>query len=213
VAAALTLSPQARPGGDVRVVRVPLDASDTGFARQGHTVVAWPASLAAAGWPARARPDTAFGVATVGAPASALAEAAAATVVAPLVRAIAPPAGRVVARWQDGEPAATETALGSGCVRSVAVAVPAAGDLALTPAFRRFAERLTVSCGRASGAAAVSDSVLASVFNPALPADTKRGTSGGTDAPVSRLTAWLLGLALVAGVAELAVRRGANATA
>ena len=213
VAAALALSNQARPGGDVRVVRVPLDATDTAWASQGHTVVAWPASLAAAGWPPRARPDTAFAVATVGAPAAALRDAAAATVVAPLARAIGPPPGRVVARWQDGEPAATENALGSGCVRSVAVAVPPAGDLALTPAFRRFVERLTVSCGRGSGAAAVSDRVLASVLNPAPAAGDETGTLGGIDAPVSRLTAWLLGLALVAGLAELALRRGVNATA
>src|SRR5215207_4904977 len=57
--------------------------------------------------------------------------ARAATVVAPFVRTASPPAGEVVARWADGEPAATEAALGAVCVRAVAVTVPAVGDLPL----------------------------------------------------------------------------------
>ena len=61
-----------------------------------------------------------------------------ASVVAPFPRAWQAPAGVAPARWVDGAPAALETPLGRGCVRTVGVPVADAGDLVLRPAFRRF---------------------------------------------------------------------------
>jgi aerotolerance regulator-like protein len=214
VAAAVALGGQARAGGDVRVVRDALTPGDSAWAQEGQTVVVWPAT-APSSWPLRARADTAFAVSTVGPLRSARTDDAAATVVASFARTVAPPPGRVAARWQDGEPAATERALGAGCIRAVAVTVPAAGDLALTPAFRRLSERLTAPCANGTRSVPVSDSVLAFVLPAAIPSGAGAQPSVGiVDARASRLTAWMLALALVAALAELAVRRGAtNATA
>jgi len=216
VAAALGLSAPDRHGGDVRVVRDALTASDNAWAEQGHAVVVWPSSAAATAWISRAPVDTGFGVSATATPA-ALEGDRAATIVAPMARTIVAPAGRVIARWQDGEPAATERALGLGCIRAVAVIVPVAGDLALTPAFRRFAVRLTTPCESMVEAPAISDSALVSALPVAnASAASTASLTDGVDAgaPTSRLSVWLFALAIVAALAELVVRRGAsNATA
>jgi hypothetical protein len=135
-------------------------------------------------------------------------------------RLAAPPPGRVIARWSDGAPAATETALGTGCLRAVAVSVPAAGDLPLTPAFRHFLRVLLEPCQSAGANAPASDRLVASVL-PAIAAttaDTEPAIASASVAPraprTDRLAAWLLALAVVAGVTEMFVRRGdARATA
>ena len=213
VAVALMRSSPERLGADVRLVRDGPNGSDSAWASQGRALVVWPSSPDAAGWARRPRPDTAYAVATDGGTAYESVARAAATVVSPFERSVAPPPGRVVARWQDGEPAATEVALGSGCVRAVAITVPAIGDVALTPAFRRLADRLTAPCAAAEGVVPLPDRVLASAI-PAIIASGSDGGAGGDAAPpVSRLTVWLLAAAIAAAVAELAVRRGAHATA
>jgi len=215
VSAALALA-GAAPRGAVRVVRDSTTAADTAWARKGGAVVVWPTSAAQRGWNVRATADTAFGVTvtSLGSGSSA-SPALSATVVAPFVRRVAPPPGRVVARWDDGEPAATEISLGAGCMRSVAVRVSAAGDLALTPAFRRFAEQIARPCVGSRGWAAATDSVVSAV----LPATGARGAAQtfsavDTTRSHSPIAVWLLGAAMVAALAELLVRRGAaNATA
>jgi len=119
-----------------------------------------------------------------------------------------------VARWDDGEPAATEIPLGAGCIRAVAVSVPSAGDLALTPAFRRFAEQLAGPCGGGRAWIAAPDSVVSTVLPVAGPGDAAR-TPSAADAgrSDSTIAAWLLGAAMAAAMVELLVRRGAaNAT-
>ena len=138
-----------------------------------------------------------------------------ATVVAPFIRTVAPPPGTVVARWSDGDPAVTESALGAGCVRSLAVAVPATGDLPLTPAFRRFAERMAQRCdGLGALDRALRQCIAAALPASVAPTSKVPPTVAGAPSPVSKLTAWLLALALLAAVAELLVRRGsAHATA
>jgi hypothetical protein len=214
VAVSVALLGRVRGGADVRVVRDAATGADSAWAREGRTVVAWPREGAAPGWTAGASPDTAFAVTAYG-DADGSASVGSATVVAPMTRTAIPPAGRVIARWGDGEPAATESALGDGCIRSVAIVVPPSGDLPITPAFRRLAEQLVRPCASVVSWVAASDSVLAAV----LPA-AGRSSSGaaasviGEPAP-SKLTAWLLGLALLAASAEVFVRRGggANATA
>ena len=216
VAASLALVGEIRGGGGVRVVRSAPTTADSAWAREGRALVIWPAVPAASpGWAQRQSPDTAFAVTALGTGAGSLTTVStAATVVAPMIRTTVPPAGRVTARWSDGEPAVTEAALGAGCVRSVAVPVPTAGDLPLTPAFRRFAARLTEPCGAAASWMTASDSVLAVVLpaHPTPPARRATATVIGEPAP-SRVTPWLLGLALTAALAELFVRRGAGASA
>lgn len=213
VAVSVALLGRMRGGADVRVVRDAAAAADSAWAREGRTVVVWPREAGApAGWSPRASLDTTFGVTAYGAADGSVSRGSA-TVVAPMIRTVTPPAGRVVARWSDGGPAATEVALGSGCVRSVAIVVPPSGDLPITPAFRRLAEQLVRPCASAVPWVAASDSMLAAV----LPLAARRSSEGaasviGEPAP-SRLTAWLLGLALLAASAEVFVRRGGGAHA
>ena len=215
VAVALALE-GAGPVGPVRVVRDSATASDTAWARQGGAVIVWPTGPRDHGWGARTATDTTFGVTVsalvAGSPGS---PARSATVVAPFIRRAAPPPGRVVARWDDGDPAATEIPLGAGCMRSVAVTVPLAGDLALTPAFRRFANQLTGPCLGTSGWAAMPDSELSAVLSADRAGNAVRTLSVSDTSPRnSTIARWLLAAALAALVTELVVRRGAaNATA
>jgi hypothetical protein len=210
VLAAVTLNGAFAGGNRVRIIRDSLLTADSAAAREGRTIVVWP-TTGSAQWPSRARADTALGATVVDAWRSSDENA---TVVAAFARAWSPPVGRVVARWADGEPAGTETTLGSGCIRSVAIQVPAAGDLTLTPSFRRFAQRLTAPCGNAT-AVTLSDSTLDRVLPPTVGRSQSAGVASSVpDAFGTRLTAWLLALALVAAVAEqLFRRRGDHASA
>jgi hypothetical protein len=210
VLAAVTLNGGIVGGGRVRVIRDSLLASDSAVAREGSTLVIWPRSGSRSS--SRVGVDTAMAVTAVDRSAGAISENA--TVVAPFQRAWNPPAGRVVARWADGVPAATEIPLGSGCIRSVAIDVPSAGDLALTPSFRRFARRMTEPCGT-SAVAALSDSVLDRAIPPVVPrAPSASVAPNAVDVPASRLTVWLLAFAIAAMVAEQFVRRrGQHASA
>jgi hypothetical protein len=215
ISATFALSADASGGRNVRVVRGEPTLADSAWARGGHALVVWPAATAARGWQARSVFDTAFAVTALAAPPLVAGlRARPATVVAPFARVLVAPPGRVVARWQDGEPAATETTLGTGCVRSVAVAVPTVGDLVLTPAFRRFATAMAAPCEGATPWRPVPDSVLVTVLPAHRTTDSVvRASAATTTAPTSWLAAWLLGAALVAALAELFVRRGSHATA
>ena len=214
VAAALALAGTTSPGA-VRVIRDAITPVDTAWARDGGAVVVWPAA-APEGWQIRAAIDTAFGVTVISAAsASPTGSARPATVVAPFARRVAPPPGQVVARWDDGDPAATELALGAGCVRSVAVDVPTTGDLALTPAFRRFAEQLARPCVSSRVWMPVSDSVLSAVLPASILPDSIVHLPARHDSQSdSSIAAWMLAAAMAAALVELLVRRGAaNATA
>lgn len=214
VAAALALAGATSPSA-VRVIRDAITPVDSAWARDGGAVVVWP-SAAPRAWQTRAVIDTAFGVTVMsGASGSPTAPARPATVVAPFARRVAPPTGRVVARWADGDPAATERALGAGCVRSVAVDVPTTGDLALTPAFRRFAERLAGPCEASRAWTPVSDSVLSAVLPASvLPDSIVRPPARDERPSHSSTAAWMLAAAMAAALVELFVRRGAaNASA
>jgi aerotolerance regulator-like protein len=215
VSAALALAGAAPPGA-VRVVRDSTTAADSAWARQGGAVVVWPTGAAHPGWHVRATADTAFGVTAISiGSGSSGSPAHSATVVAPFVRRVEAPPGRVVARWDDGEPAATEIPLGAGCVRSVVVRVPSTGDLALTPAFRRFAAQIAGSCMGSHGWIAASDSVVSTVLTATgARAAAQTLSMVDTTRADSTIAVWLLGAAMVAALAELLVRRGvANATA
>ena len=116
-------------------------ASDTAWARdRAHTLVRWPARFDSSGWRTRARVDT------VGALLAGEGDAAV-VVVSPFARTVDPAPGRVIARWVDGTAAATEHALGAGCVRDVAIPIARAGDLALRESTRRLVATLASPCG------------------------------------------------------------------
>jgi hypothetical protein len=209
VLAALALAGGLRGGARVRVARDSVTSADSVWTRRGGTLVAWPASDAPLAWPRRASADTALAVTLFGGGGS---FADAATVVARFARRAAPPPGAVVARWADGEPAATESSLGSGCIRSVAVVVPMVGDLPLTSSFRRFASEIAAPCKRSATWRPAPDSVLANALPVSLASsvtEARLGERRGViDEAASRLTAWLLAAALVAAGTELLLRRG-----
>jgi hypothetical protein len=216
VAASLSLIGSVDAGATVRVAREAISAQDSVWAREGRVLVVWPAGGQQSGWQPRQTQDTSFAVTAIGVAGLSMNPASRpATLVAPFVRTLVPPVGVITARWSDGEPAVTEAALGSGCIRSVTVPVPAAGDLPLTPAFRRFVERMLEPCANALPWIAASDSLVARVLPTTVAARAADADTmlAGVE-PASKLTAWLLGLALLAGIAELFVRRGeARATA
>lgn len=180
----------------VRIVRGTPTAADSAWGGEsGHVLVHWPVSPPAT-WPKREVVDTAGAVA-----------ARTAVLVADFPRTVAPPGGdaRVIARWLDGAPAATERALGSGCIRSVAIPFPERGDLALDESARRLVTELSAPCGGARDLAPISEPLLAAL----------RGESHGGAARVlaradrreAPATPWLLGAAMVLLLLELLVRR------
>jgi hypothetical protein len=177
-----------RTGGSaaaVRLRRAVPTAADSAYARRGGAVVQWDAV------------DD-----------SRLAPAALAmgddVVVATLGRETLPPRGRTLARWADGSAAATEEPLGTGCIRRVAIGVPAAGDLPLRPAFQRVARGLMAPCGgQPSFAPADSAAVSRLIGTGSLAA---AGALAGGEQHTSPLVPWLLGLALICALAELVVR-------
>jgi hypothetical protein len=179
-----------------QLVRGPLSAADSTFAKSGGTVVRW---------------DTA-GATLMAAEGLAVGDD---VIVAALGRARALPKGRVVARWADANPAAIEEALGAGCVRTVGVLLPPAGDLPLHPPFQRIARGLLAPCGFAARDIVADSSAVVSLAG-GLPSDgarvaavtrmaSARELRARSDQP-SPIARWLLLVALVLAVAELAVR-------
>jgi hypothetical protein len=163
----------------------------------GTVLIEWPRSGAPAGWESRTRVDTIGGIASGDV-----------AVVAPFVRRwrmAGDTTRRVIARWADGLPAADEAAAGSGCVRRIAIDVPAAGDLALRPAFVALVRRLTtMRCGGERDLAPMRDDqrrMLAGegplLATSALVGDTDR----------SWLVPLLLASALLLLLVELLLRR------
>lgn len=169
----------------IRLRRSALDASDTAFARGGGTLVRWDSTHTS--------------------PASAMALAVGDdVVVATLGRGRVPAGGATIARWSDGSAAASEVRVGAGCMRSVAVGIPVAGDLPLRGAFRRIVQGLMAACSRDGSSGAAADTVVARLRGP------ERLASGDALADESErphpLVPWLLGVALVCAMGELVVR-------
>jgi hypothetical protein len=173
-----------------RLVRTAFSATDSAFARDGSTVVRWDS--------AAATHPTPEGLSVSGN-----------VIVASLERS-GVPAGRVVARWADGVPAASEQSIGSGCLRTIGVSMPAAGDLALHPPFQRVVRALLAPCGFSAGGVLADSSVvkmIAGSRSAAAPGSALR-IDESRPSPLAR---WLLGLALVLALAELYVRSRGNA--
>jgi hypothetical protein len=109
----------------------------------------------------------------------------------------------VIARWVDGQPAATEIISGEGCIRSVAIPVDPVGDVALRESFRGFVRELLEPCGGPHDFSTVPDSLLLPRVKPT--------TAGVALATSSRLPLLLALLALVALLVEQLLRRGRDA--
>ena len=182
----------------VRIDRGSARTADSTWTRNGFTLVRWPAMLDSSGFPTRARVDTAGAVAAGDAEHEAV-------VVAPFVRAVDPPPGRVVARWADGSPAATERKMMNGCVRDVAIPIARAGDLVLRESTRRLIAALTRPCNFSEIATPVSDAALAQLRGTG-PLVATRALESRT-APPGHLATWLLAAAFVLLLLEPALRR------
>ena len=168
-----------------------LSAADTAFAHNGGTVVRWDSTVTT--------PMAAEGLA-VGDD----------VIVATLGRMPVPSRGRVVARWADGTPAAAEERFGSGCLRTVGVLVPFAGDLPLHPPFQRIVRGLLAPCGFA-GAQVGSDSGEKAMIVGSSPGLAGARALRATVDHASPLARWLLLAALFLALTELALRRSGPA--
>lgn len=144
VAAAAVTLPRITGEAGARIVRTAVTDKDSAWARQGGVLVLWPLSAASdtsatSAWAVATNTHTVVGVAKP---------------------ARAPSPGRPVAWWANGEPAATETPLGAGCVRDVAIGVDRVGDIALRESFRGLVRALLEPCGGARDFTAVPDSAI-----------------------------------------------------
>jgi hypothetical protein len=173
-------------GITTRLVRNRPTANDSAFARDGGTVVRWDSTAAA-------RP---------------IAEGLAVgdeVIVAALGRRAVSSEGRPIARWADGSVAAIEARLGKGCIRDIGIAVPAAGDIALHPPFQRIARTLLTPCGVIVAEHPADSSTIAWLSGSTTSAARASLLRGDAEQP-SPLARWLIGLAIVLALAELAVR-------
>lgn len=169
-----------------RIVRGVASSADSAFARVGGTVVQWDSVPGRASANALVMGDD--------------------VVVATLGRAPLNVQGRTLARWSDGAPAAVEQEVGSGCIRRVAVGVPAAGDLPLRGSFQRIVRGLAAPCGATPAEVALDAAALARLAGPRVLA-SGRALAGDAALPPSRIVPWLLALAIALALAELALRR------
>lgn len=116
---------------------------------------------------------------------------------------------RVIARWRDGAPAATERISGAGCVREVAIGVPARGDVTLRAPFGALLDVLLEPCG-GRRSAATPDSMRATLAGAGPLAVASRFTADRAGSP---WTPWLLLAALLLLVIEQWWRRRAPVVA
>ena len=185
--AAGVLAAATRSAADVRVVRRAPTAADSVWTGEvpGRVLVTWA--------------DTGAGAAARSAALAWKDDA----LVAPLAPAGEPAPGRVVVRWADGTPAATERALGDGCVRDVRIALPRAGDVVLAPAFGRLLTWLAAPCGGPRDPMPLApDSLGLALSGPA------RALARPAPRDPWAIARWLLGGAIVLLLLEPLARRG-----
>ena len=176
-----------------RLVRGRALSSDTAFARAGNALVIWPSRLEEMGW-ARRPIDTVGGVAADNQ-----------AVVAAFPREFVPPAGALAAVWSDGAAAATVIPLGEGCIRNVAIPLPAAGDLVLRESFLRLSRSLLASCSGSSDATSAPEVWLDSLRGSERLFPSK--TVGGSVERKTPAHPWLLLSAALVFALEPLVRR------
>jgi aerotolerance regulator-like protein len=208
---ALPLPARSGSPGTVRVLRRLASSADSSWANQpGRVLVVWPAHFEVPpGW-AAGTPDTAGAVV-----------AGDVVVVAPFVRQViaggiaSGPSGArndlVLARWVDGEPAAIETPVGAGCIRTVTINVPTAGDLVLDPRFGRLVSVLTRPCGGAGDWSPLGPDGRARLAGPERGLRTAAAAIGPAERMATPWSRWLMVAALLLVGLEAAARRRAAA--
>jgi hypothetical protein len=203
VIAGLALTGVMHPAGNVRIVRGRMTVTDSAWARDsGHAVVHWPVDDSSAKWQPRPTIDAIGGVTS-----------STGTLIGRFPR-VWTLSGTTLARWSDGEPAATEHAVGAGCIRDVSIVFDPAGDITLRASFRSFVARLLEPCGGARRSVRPDSATVAGM------AGTPRFTQLATAAAVrdrttetSPWTPWLLALGAALLVVEMAVRKVDRAAA
>ncbi len=197
--ATMSLVPRSS-AGNVRIVRGAPNATDSAWAAAGSRVlVEWPRDAQPRGTVARQSMDSVGGVL-----------AGSSTVISGFVRkwrfgSDSLNGVRVIARWLDGEPAATERPIGEGCLRSVGVPVAQVGDLVIRADFIRFVATFVAPCGNRTLPVPASAASLASLAGP--PGLASRDAFEPRSDVGSPLAPWLLGLAIALALGELFARR------
>ncbi len=181
------------------VIRDSMTPSDSAAAQAGAAIVVWTSDRVPPRWIALSDSvETQVSAVIAGGRA----------LVAPLVRtARAPDNAHALLWWPDGSAAATEEALGRGCVRWVGFAAPN-GDALLSADAQVVLSALSRECGTAVGMAAAPalDPALLSRMTGAG-ALASRASLGVSPPPaLSPFTPWLLLAALVLLVVETALR-------
>lgn len=182
---ALRMRSRVTTGAITRLVRGAVSSSDSAFAQSGGTVVRWDASSNVRATAQGVLFDEEVIVAALGR--------------APISE------GRALARWADGTPAAVESRAGSGCIRHVGIALPAAGDLPLHPPFQRMARGLLTPCGVDASDKLADSALIVSLAGSGTGAAPASALRDDTRRP-SPLVPWLLGGAILLALAELGVR-------
>ena len=183
---------QREPG--VRLIRSTPTRADSSWARDsGGVLVIWPADLRGSALLRRAAADTQNAVV-----------AGSSVVVAGFARTHQPRSGRTVARWIDGEAAASEATLGRGCIREVAIPVDPVGDVALRASFRGILSAVVEPCGGRR------DFSLAVIPRSEATRDLQLGRVDQLQIPRfardDRLSVWLAAFALAVLIAEQLLR-------
>ena len=112
---------------------------------------------------------------------------------------------RVIARWADGEPAAIEKQSGQSCIKSVAIPVMGIGDLVIRPEFVALVNSIAAACGGSISSVPQSGALVATLAgNGPLASSANFAALEDVNSP---LAPWLLGIALLAALSEMYVRR------
>ena len=187
-------------GPRIRLVRQRVTAADSAWALDsGHVLLHWPMADSTAIWAKRPTIDAIGAVVSDGG-----------TLVGRFPR-LWSIAGRTIARWADGAPAAVEHATGAGCIRDVGLLVDPGSDLTLRPSFQRFVTPLLAPCGGFRRTARPDSATVAS-FDTRGPLATAAALRDRTNES-SRYTPWLLALGALLLIVELAARRPARGSA
>lgn len=187
-------SQHAEPG--VRVIRSNPTRADSAWARDsGGVLLIWPADLRGSALVRRAAADTQNAVV-----------AGSSVVVASFARTHQPRPGRTIARWIDGEAAASEASLGRGCIREVAIPVDPVGDVALRASFRGVVGTLTEPCGGARDFATDSVILRHAVPKDLLSTNKQQGIRSAQDNTARVIGVLLAALAIAVLIAEQLLR-------
>lgn len=188
-----------RPRADVRIVRGRLGAPDSLWARErpDRVLLHWPVSTAPDGFIARVVRDSVGGVVARG--------EAIVSVFHRRWQLVSAVDRTAFAWWIDGDAAAAESALGSGCVRSVAIPVSGSGDFVLRPDFHALIRELVQPCGGTPAFEPISPASMAMLAGPDGLAPS--GAFAKPPLEISPAAKWLLVGALLCALLELVARR------